>query len=93
MLIVDNVYYKNGSVEYTEPILIELEYFLELGNKAGFITKNVDNYAGHLEYGEGEEILGILGHLDVVPVDKADWVSDPFKLSIRDWAKGGSKAR
>ena len=61
-----------------------LEYFLELGNKAGFITKNVDNYAGHLEYGEGEEILGILGHLDVVPVDKADWVSDPFKLSIRD---------
>ncbi len=61
-----------------------LEYFLELGSKNGFKTKNVDNYAGHLEFGDGDEILGILGHLDVVPVDKNDWISDPFELSIRD---------
>lgn len=61
-----------------------LEYILSVGSKAGFVTKNVDNYAGHIEYGDGSEILGILAHLDVVPVNKADWHSDPFKAEIRD---------
>lgn len=61
-----------------------LDYLLTLADKDGFITKNVDNYAGHIEYGSGEEILGILAHLDVVPVNKDEWDSYPFKLDIRD---------
>lgn len=61
-----------------------LEYLLNTANNDGFITKNVDNYAGHIEYGSGEEILGILAHLDVVPVNKEEWDSYPFKLDIRD---------
>lgn len=61
-----------------------LEYLLNLGNNDGFTTKNVDNYAGHIEFGSGDDILGILAHLDVVPVNKAEWDSYPFKLDIRD---------
>lgn len=35
----------------------------------------------HVECGEGEEILGILGHLDIVPIFNRDkWDSDPFQL-------------
>lgn len=61
-----------------------LEYLLNAAKKDGFIVKNVDNYAGHIEYGAGEEALGILAHLDVVPVKKDEWYSYPFKLDIRD---------
>ena len=49
-----------------------LNYMLDLGKRDGFITKYVDHYAGHLEIGQGEKLLGILSHLDVVPA-KADF--------------------
>lgn len=31
-------------------------------------------------WAEGEEIVGIAGHLDIVPVG-GDWTYDPFKLT------------
>lgn len=33
---------------------------LDLGKRDGFITKDVDHYAGHLEIGQSEKLLGIL---------------------------------
>lgn len=62
-----------------------LEYALNLGKKLGFRTKNVDGYCGYIEFGEGEKILGILGHLDVVPAPNIDeWTTPPFEPQIRD---------
>lgn len=49
----------------------------------GFKTKNIDNYIGYAEIGEGEEVIGILAHLDVVPVGDG-WKTDPYKLTIID---------
>ncbi len=60
-----------------------LEYMLNLGKKHHFTVKNVDNYAGHIEVGEGEEILGILCHLDVVPTGDG-WRYPPFSATIED---------
>jgi succinyl-diaminopimelate desuccinylase len=60
-----------------------LEYMLNIANRDGFKTKNVDNYAGHIEFGEGEEILGILCHLDVVPPGDG-WKFPPFSATIDD---------
>lgn len=60
-----------------------LTYMLELGEKDGFTPKNVDGYAGHLEMGSGEELLGILCHLDVVPPGEG-WSHDPFDAIIKD---------
>ena len=60
-----------------------LEVLLNQGKKDGFITKNVDNYAGHIEFGSGDETVGILAHLDVVPVKKEEWATDPFELVIK----------
>lgn len=54
-----------------------LQYMLKLGDKLGFKTKNIENYAGHIEMGEGEEILGILVHLDVVP-EGDGWKYPPY---------------
>jgi succinyl-diaminopimelate desuccinylase len=60
-----------------------LDFMLNLGEKDGFIPKNVGNLAGHLEFGEGDELLGILCHVDVVP-EGDGWSSDPFAAEIRE---------
>ncbi|NHM33107.1 dipeptidase PepV [Neobacillus terrae] len=60
-----------------------LDFMLNLGEKDGFISKNVGNLAGHLEFGQGKELLGILCHVDVVP-EGDGWTSGPFDAEIRD---------
>ena len=61
-----------------------LNYLLNKALSDGFKVKNIDNYCGYIEFGEGEELIGILAHLDVVPVKVSEWDSNPFELSIRD---------
>lgn len=60
-----------------------LQFLLQKGQEEGFIVKNVDGFAGHIEMGSGEELLGILCHVDVVPPGDG-WTSDPFAAEIRD---------
>ena len=69
-----------------------LDKFLEIAERDGYPTKNVDNYAGHFEFGEGDEVLGIFGHLDVVPAGSG-WNTDPYEPQIIDgklFARGSS---
>ncbi|MBE5748377.1 MAG: M20 family metallopeptidase [Clostridiales bacterium] len=61
-----------------------LKYVLDLCKEMGFETQNFDNYAGHADYGDGDEVFGVLGHLDVVPVNPTGWVADPFGGEIKD---------
>ena len=61
-----------------------LDLILSFGKRDGYKTKLVENKAGHIEVGQGEELFGILGHVDVVPVVEADWTSHPFRPEIRD---------
>ena len=61
-----------------------LDLILSFGERDGYKTKLVENKAGHIEVGQGEELFGILGHVDVVPVVEVDWTSHPFKPEIRD---------
>ena len=49
-----------------------LEYALHLGKTLGFRTANVDNKAGYIEMGEGDEMIAVLGHLDVVLCYESD---------------------
>ena len=60
-----------------------LEYTLNLGKKLGFRVKNVDGYCGYIEFGEGTELIGIVGHLDVVP-EGENWTYPPFEAHIED---------
>lgn len=53
---------------------------LDIAQSMGFRVKNLDNYCGYAEIGEGDEIIGIAGHLDIVPAGE-DWHYDPFKLT------------
>ena len=58
-----------------------LNYILELGKSFGFRTKNIDNKCGYIEFGEGDKLLGIIGHLDVVPAED-DWTYSPFNATV-----------
>ncbi|WP_456277942.1 dipeptidase PepV [Bacillus sp. AK128] len=60
-----------------------LQFLLQKGSNDGFTVKNVDGYAGHIEFGEGEELVGVLCHIDVVPPGDG-WTSPPFSAEIRD---------
>ena len=55
-----------------------LEKVLALGESMGFSAKNVDNYGGHIDFsGKTDRIMGIIGHLDVVPAGSG-WDFDPY---------------
>ena len=44
-----------------------LQETLALCERLGFRTGNLDGRVGWCEYGEGEEMVAVLAHLDVVP--------------------------
>ena len=54
---------------------------LKIGESLGFKTKNIDNYVGYVEYGTGEKMIAILGHLDVVP-EGTGWDFPPYAAEI-----------
>lgn len=60
-----------------------LRWMLSRGEQAGFRVKNVDHVAGHIEMGEGNELIGILCHVDVVPAGN-HWTRPPFEGVIED---------
>lgn len=60
-----------------------LHQALEIGAAMGFRTVNVDNYIGYVEYGEGEDYVCAIGHVDVVPVGDG-WRQPPFSGYIED---------
>ncbi|ADG93080.1 dipeptidase [Arcobacter nitrofigilis DSM 7299] len=62
-----------------------LEYTLKLCKDLGFKIKNFDGYAGHADLGEGDEMIGILVHLDVVPEgDLENWTYPPYSATIKN---------
>ena len=54
-----------------------LEAVLALCERLGFETENVDHRMGICKYGSGDEYVGVIGHLDVVPVGDG-WKHAPF---------------
>jgi len=69
---------------FGEDMTRALEDFLARARRLGFRTKNVDNYVGYAEMGEGA-LIGVLAHLDVVPEGKADdWKYPPYSGEVAD---------
>lgn len=60
-----------------------LEKALTICEKLGFDTVNLDGYIGYAEYGQGEDYVAVLGHLDVVP-EGDGWKYPPYGAEIHD---------
>ena len=60
-----------------------IDYMMAIGTRFGFRTKNVDGYCCWIEMGEGDEMAGILAHLDTVSVDDG-WAAEPFGATLID---------
>lgn len=77
---------------FGENLVKALNHMLDLGKQMGFKTKNIDNVAGYIEYGEGDEVIAMLCHLDVVPTGDG-WTNPPFDPIIKDgkiYARGSN---
>lgn len=62
-----------------------LRHTLDLAERLGFKVKYGDGYYGYAEMGEGDEMIGILGHLDVVPEgDVSRWQYPPYGGEVHD---------
>lgn len=84
-----------GEMPFGAGVQEAFEYMLNIAKKDGFDTENIDNYGGHIDFGgylydeegemvgTGDEIMGILCHLDVVPEGK-DWDHEPFGGEIEE---------
>lgn len=63
-----------------------LEEMIDICKELGFRTYiDSEGYYGYAEIGSGEKLVGVLGHLDVVPPgDLSKWENEPFKPVIKD---------
>ena len=74
------------------PIRRALDHTLNLCSQLGFSVKDVDGYAGHAEFGSGNEYVAAIGHLDVVP-EGVGWTKPPFGAVIENgfiYARGAA---
>ncbi|HHT64071.1 MAG: M20/M25/M40 family metallo-hydrolase [Bacillota bacterium] len=68
-----------------------LSLVLDKGAQKGFETRSLlDHRVGLVEFGRGDEVIGILAHIDVVDAD-GNWTVPPFEGRIQDgwiWGRG-----
>lgn len=58
-----------------------LDFMLSTCKKFGFRTENLNNKVGFAEIGDGDSIIGVLVHLDVVPAGDG-WHYEPFAATL-----------
>lgn len=68
---------------FGKDVALTLDETLKLAESLGFKTHNLDHYIGWAQYGEGDDYIGIIGHLDVVPVG-VGWKHPPFSAYEED---------
>lgn len=77
---------------YGAAVRESLDHVLKTAEHLGFRTENVDGHLGWCEYGDGEEMVAVLGHLDVVPAGDG-WSCAPFGGELREekiWGRGAT---
>ncbi|WML32935.1 dipeptidase PepV [Clostridium sp. OS1-26] len=69
---------------YGEGVAKALDKALEISKSLGFKTyKEEEGYYGYAEYGEGEDYVAVLGHMDIVP-EGDNWIHPPYGAEIHE---------
>ncbi len=75
---------ETGAQPFGKHVQKAFAQMLETAEADGFATYNADNFGGHIDYpGKGSEIVGIIGHLDVVP-EGDGWDFAPYGGEVID---------
>lgn len=73
------------ALPYGEGVADSLDEALKIAGELGFSTFNMDYQCGWAQYGRGDEMIMVLGHLDVVPeADGWDDDTQPYDPVIKD---------
>lgn len=68
---------KENKKPYGNGVSKALEYVADLGKRHGFEVDRCDGHCTELTIGNGEKMIGIYAHADVVPAT-GDWKKNPF---------------
>lgn len=81
---IPSVYADDGSgYPYGKHVQECLEYMLDTAQRLGFPVHNLDNQVGWCEYGQGQEMVAVLCHLDVVP-EGDGWSVPPYEGLVKN---------
>ncbi|MFV0560862.1 MAG: M20 family metallopeptidase [Enterococcus sp.] len=71
---------------FGKKVVAALDKVLEISEQLGFRTfKDPEGFYGYSEIGDGDDLFGILCHMDVVPAgDEKNWDSAPFEPTVKD---------
>lgn len=72
-----------GNMPYGKGVFDVLIKTLGIGEHLDFDSVNFFSHLGYVEYGDGEEMFGIVTHLDVVPAGEG-WTVPPFAGTVKD---------
>lgn len=81
---IDSVYDKNTVTKehpFGQGVANALEYIAKLGEANGFEVDRCDGYCTELTIGDGDMMIGIFAHADVVPAT-GTWKKGPFEPYI-----------
>ena len=92
LLAIESVARRDQEKSFGNGVAQALDYTLSLCQRMGFHTKNADGLYGYAEIGEGAEIIGCLGHLDVVPAGDG-WHYPPYAGTYRRRENAPTAAR
>ena len=79
----ESVFEESDVTPFGQAIQDALEEVLTIAQRMGFTTyMDPNGYYAYADIGEGDDLFGVLGHLDVVPAGDLNlWNTDPFSLS------------
>ena len=73
-----------GNMPFGEEVHKAYLFMMQKAEEEGFDTFNADNYGGHIDFtGTEDGIVGVVGHLDVVP-EGSGWDFEPYGGEVID---------
>ncbi len=82
---IDSVYSESDKYPFGEGVDKVLTEATDMFSEYGFNAyRDPNGYYGYADIGDMSNAFGIVFHLDVVPVNRKYWNSDPFKMKTDD---------